>query len=144
MAYTYDLTTNRGKVRFFASDTGTRYDPDAAALTTPSVATCVFTDAEIDAFLTAAGSVVFLAAAYALQRLAQDEAFLANEIRRGAYENNRGSSAEALRAQARYWERQADEEGKFAGFIEMDWTDAAMAERLVNEELRESTEHWKI
>lgn len=62
MAFTYDLTTNRGAVRLALNDTvsGTGPRPDGSN----------FTDAEIDYFLTTAGSDVDAAVARACQALA--------------------------------------------------------------------------
>lgn len=51
MAFTYDTTTDRGKVRLLVYDTG--------------ATTAVFTDADIDAFLELSGGDVFLAASMA-------------------------------------------------------------------------------
>lgn len=56
MAFTYDVSTNRGKVRLLCFD---RVEADA-----------VFTDAEIDAFLSLGNSDVWLAASFACQDLA--------------------------------------------------------------------------
>jgi len=56
MACTYDISTNRGKVRRLINDTSTT--------------SCTFPDTEIDAFLTMAGGSVLLAASYACEALA--------------------------------------------------------------------------
>jgi len=53
MACTYDVTTDRGKVRLIIGDT--------------SITDCVFSDVEIDYFLTANSSNINLAAADALE-----------------------------------------------------------------------------
>ena len=53
MAFTYDITTDRGKVRLLISDT--------------NAADYQFEDTEIDAFLTMASSSLLLAASYALE-----------------------------------------------------------------------------
>lgn len=62
MAFTYDLTTSRGAVRLALNDTvsGTGPRPDGTN----------FTDAELDYFLTTAGSDVDAAVARACQALA--------------------------------------------------------------------------
>lgn len=57
---TYDPTTKAGKVRLLIPDTDT--------------AAAVFTDAEIDAFLSLEGNNIFLAAASALEVIASDRA----------------------------------------------------------------------
>jgi hypothetical protein len=59
MAFTFDPTTNRGKVRLLVSDT----DDQTAA-------NQVFTDAEIDAFLSLEDNEVYAAAAAAAQSMA--------------------------------------------------------------------------
>ncbi len=56
MAATYDLTTNVGKVRLIIGDTDVHPESDA-----------IFTDAEINHFLTVNGSDIDLAAADALE-----------------------------------------------------------------------------
>ncbi len=53
MAFTYDITTDRGKVRLLIGDT--------------NAADYQFEDDEIDAFLTLANSSLLLAASYALE-----------------------------------------------------------------------------
>lgn len=59
MAFTYDPTTDRGRVRLLVSDT----DDQTAA-------NQVFTDAEIDAFLSLEDNEVYAAAAAAAQSMA--------------------------------------------------------------------------
>ena len=56
MAATYDVTTDRGKVRLMIGDTDVTPATDAH-----------YTDAEIDAFLTMASGSLLLAASYALE-----------------------------------------------------------------------------
>jgi len=57
MACTYDITTNRGKVRRLINDTS-------------SPIGCTFPDDEIDAFLAMASNDVLMAASYAAESLA--------------------------------------------------------------------------
>lgn len=57
MAFTYDLTTNRGKTRLILGDTSTSGS--------------IFGDDEIDYFLSEEGSSVYKAAALGLESLAQ-------------------------------------------------------------------------
>lgn len=142
MAYTYDTTTDRGKVRMLADDTGTRYNPDTKVMTTPGADSCLYTDAEIDMFLSLSGSVVFLAAAMAIESMALKEAQLGNEVRRGAYESARGSASAELAQRAARLRAMANEEGAFGRFVEMDWTPQARVDRVTNEGLRSSTEWW--
>ena len=56
MACTYDITTNRGKVRRLINDTSTT--------------SCTFPDTEIDAFLVMASNSILLAASYAAESMA--------------------------------------------------------------------------
>ena len=133
MAYTYDITTDRGKVRLLTRTTGSG---------SPSADTCVLSDAEIDVFLELAGNVVPLAASMALHNLATNEAYLNNEVRMSGYDSTRGSRADAVSAQADYWERIAVDEGQWARFVEFDWNDNAEAKRILAEALRESGEWW--
>ena len=63
MAFTYDPTTDRGKVRLLLRDTDTVNSEYQ-----------LYTDAEIDAFLSMAGSDIYLAASDACLALATDAA----------------------------------------------------------------------
>ena len=63
MAFTYDPTTARGRVRLLVSDTN---DTDSTKQ--------VFTDAEVDAFLALEGQEVYMAAAAACRALAASTA----------------------------------------------------------------------
>ena len=66
MAFTYDLSTNRGKVRLLIQDTDETYE--------------FYSDAEIDAFLTIAGELdgdtVFYASALALESWASNQVLI--------------------------------------------------------------------
>lgn len=66
MAFTYDVTTSRGKVRRLIGDVDTAV-----------AANQVFTDDEIDAFLSLSSSDLFDAAAMALEAMAADQALFA-------------------------------------------------------------------
>lgn len=79
MAFTYDPTTDRGKVRLLVRDS--------------SEATAVFSDAEIDAFLSMAGSDIYLAASYGCQARAAQDATTGG-VRLGAYADSAGKSSE--------------------------------------------------
>ncbi|MEE8551467.1 MAG: hypothetical protein V3T08_09480 [Gemmatimonadota bacterium] len=63
MAFTYDTTTSRGRVRLLVSDTDTA---DATKQ--------IFTDAEIDAFLAFENNEIYAAAAAACESLAANTA----------------------------------------------------------------------
>ena len=66
MPWTYDVSTDRGKVRLLCTDSDTNQQ--------------IFTDAEIDAFLEIEGSSVRLAAAAALERIAATQALLLKKL----------------------------------------------------------------
>ena len=72
MAFTYDPTTNRGKVRLFLGDTDTA-----------TSANQIFTDAEIDAFLSIESSEVYAAAAAGCESLAAAATHSAVVVRAG-------------------------------------------------------------
>ncbi len=84
MAFTYDITTNRGKVRLLISDTdSTDYH---------------FEDDEIDAFLTMASSSLLLAASYALESWAATltNDYDAEKIGDYSYTNKKAANKTAL------------------------------------------------
>lgn len=73
MAFTYDVNTDRGRVRLLIADT------DSTSV--------LFQDDEIDAFLTLGESNVFLAAAMAIESLLREKGVrLAKRIKRDRYE----------------------------------------------------------
>ena len=84
MAFTYDITTNRGKVRLLIGDTdSTDYQ---------------FEDDEIDAFLTMASSSLLLAASYALESWAATltNDYDAEKIGDYSYTNKKAANKTAL------------------------------------------------
>ncbi len=102
MAFTYDLTTDRGKVRLIIRDTDT-----------VTVANQFFTDAEIDAFLDLHGndgSVACLkyAAADALDTWASNEAMVTKAVSLLDISTNGPAVAAALREHAKRLVEQAD------------------------------------
>lgn len=102
-----DYTTNRGKVRLLVNDVD-----EASGL--------VFTNAEIDAFLSLEGANVKRAAAQAIDTIADNEA-LASKVIRAQDKSTDGAKvadalrkrAAALRAQADRAEAEADDGGFF-------------------------------
>lgn len=66
MSFTYDVTTDAGKVRLITTDT----DQDNA----------IFEDDEIDSFLALKGGSILLAAATALDTIASSEALITKKI----------------------------------------------------------------
>ena len=93
----YDVTTDRGRVRLLVSDTG---GSDGL--------TFLFTNAEIDAFLTLRSSNVLLAAALALRTVAGNEAQTAKVITFLDLKTDGAKTAQALLALADKYEAQAD------------------------------------
>jgi hypothetical protein len=82
MAFTYDPTTARGKVRLLIQDTVS--------------ASAVFTDADIDAFLELAGGNAYAGAALACRSLAASYAKLAKSVTAGKYAETTGDAAKYL------------------------------------------------
>jgi len=89
MTFTYNLTTDRGKVRLYAQDTIS--------------ANAIFSDDEIDAFLTANSSDVYAAAADALEIIAANQAYVLKVISNNGLTTNGPAVAAALRATAQQW-----------------------------------------
>jgi len=106
MACTYDIDTDRGKVRLLIGDT--------------ALVDCNFTDDEIDAFLTMAGSVIYLAAAYALEAWAATLTDSAESEKIGDYAYTKKQAANKLALAKRY--READAETPYMTWGEMDLT----------------------
>lgn len=103
MAFTYDVTTDRGKVRLVITDT----DEDNA----------IFQDAEIDAFLTITKvndeNDLRLAAAMALDTMASSEAIIQKRIELLDLKTDGPAVAKSLREHAKELRRQVDEEFDF-------------------------------
>lgn len=130
MAFTYDPTTSRGQVRLNIYDTDT-VNADRQ----------IFTDAEIDAFLTMNGLIVKLASANALESMAASQVFLLKVMRNMDLQLDGGAVGRELRLQAKQlrkdWEDFGD--GTFDGMF--DWaemvdTSFAFRERVRKEALR--------
>ena len=110
MAFTYDVSTDRGKVRLLSTDR--------------KAARPLFTDDDIDAFLALNGSEVKLAAASALETIASDQVLVLKVISNNGLTTNGAAVSAALldraaRLRAEY-QQQADED--FCGF---DWAEHA-------------------
>ena len=128
MAFTYDPTTDRGKVRLIVPD---RVDTGH-----------VFTDAEIDTFLTMEVDVR-RSAALALETIASDEAMVLKVIKLGDLSTNGAQLSEALLKRAAALRTQAEdaeaaEDGGAFDVIEMVPNQFAYRERVYNEALRDS------
>lgn len=132
MAFTYSPSTDRGKVRLLISDTD---DSDATRQ--------LFTDEEIDTFLTLRASSVFRAAATALRTIASNEVQVQKRISILDLRTDGPSEARALRQLADDYEQAADEEDREAvsgGFAIAEFADDEFGrlERLRKEAERET------
>lgn len=98
MAFTYDITTDRGKVRLLCTDTDVAGGAPAQ----------YFQDAEIDYFLTAMSSNILRAAALALYTIAAQEILLMKRIRLLDLHTDGPAEAAELRALADTYQEKAD------------------------------------
>lgn len=127
MPATYDLSTDRGKVRLIIGDTDT--------------ANALFQDEELDAFLGLEGGDVRLAAAQALDAMASSETMIQKAIRLMDLSTDGPAVARQLREHARELRRQvAEGSGDMEGLF--DWAEMvtdrfSAGERLWKEFLRE-------
>jgi hypothetical protein len=128
MAYTYDLTTDVGKVRALTRDTR-------------GPATVFFQDDEIQFYLTLNGDDVRYAAAELLDVWASDEAMVTKVVTLLDVSTNGASVAAALRAHAKTLRELADQAATAsdAGFdtAEMALGPFSLREQIVNEGLKE-------
>lgn len=128
MSFTYDPTTDFGKVRLLAQD----FDSSNA----------VFQDNEIQAFLDLNSANVRLAAAQALEVIAANEAFIAKKSTIDGDSFDGPAVATALKGMAAEYRRQVmDADADGAGLF--DWAEDVvdtftLRERLLNELLRNS------
>jgi len=127
MAFTYDTTTSRGKVRLLIGDTDTS-----------TVANQIYTDAEIDAFLSMEKSVVRRAAASALESMAASQAMILKVLKVLDLETDGASLAKELRAQAAILREQAEVDDASSGwdYAEMVYDPFTRRERVWKENLR--------
>lgn len=121
MAFTYDLDTDRGKVRLKIRDTDLS-DPDRQ----------LFEDNEIDFFLTEAGFDLNLAAAGALDSIAANAALLAKMERIGDYVIDSKSMAAAVMKVAAHY-RSLSEQAPAFGFAEQTLSAFSWNEIVLNE-----------
>lgn len=101
MTFTYDLTTDRGKVRLYAQDT--------------TAANAIFSDDEIDAFLLANSNDVYASAADALEIIAANQAYVLKVITNNGLTTNGAQVAAALRATAAQWREKSTEKSTSTG-----------------------------
>jgi hypothetical protein len=125
MPFTYDPTTDAGKVRLLARDT------DSA-----TVANQFFQDAEIDAFLALEGGDVKLAAADALDAIASSQTLLLKKVKLGDLGTDGPAVAAALREHAKTLRAQVYTMEPAFDIAEMDLNDFSAREILRNDFLR--------
>lgn len=127
MTFTFDLTTNRGKVRLLCTDSDSAHE--------------IFDDDSIDAFLSIESDNVKRAAALALETIASSEVLVQKVIRLLDLSTNGASeSAELLkRAAMLRSQAEADEMGESSGidFAEMVYDPFSAREHVINEALDE-------
>ena len=125
MAFTYNLTTDAGKVRLLCTDS--------------VVANEIFNDDEIDAFLALESEDVRKAAALALETIASSEVLVQKRIRLlELTTDGPAESAELLKRAKLLRDQAADEEAGTDSMI--DWAEMnidafSVRERLINEAL---------
>lgn len=124
MAFTYDLGTNRGKVRLKIRDT------DTADSTRQ-----LFNDEEIDFFITEAVSDLNLAAAGALDAIAANAALLAKSTKIGDYSIDSKAMAEAVMKVAAHY-RALSEGAPAFDYAELNLSPFSEAELIWNDVLR--------
>jgi hypothetical protein len=111
MTYTYVLTTDIGRIRLLCQDTDiTGADPLRR----------VFTDEELQAYLTLESDVVKLAAAQACDEKATYLLLVLKDETSGDYTIRASGMAGLLQARARELRRQVEQDGSF-DIAETDW-----------------------
>jgi hypothetical protein len=121
MTFTYDPTTPRGQVRLLCTDVDS--------------ANQIFSDAEIDAFLTLEANDVRYGAAQALDTIASQQALVLKVIRLLDLQTDGAKVAAELRARAVGLREQSDADASF-DVVEMVPNDFAARERIWKEFLR--------
>lgn len=111
MTYTYVLTTAIGQIRLLSQDTDTTGGDPLRR---------VFTDEELQAYLTMEGDVVKLAAAQACDEKATYLLLVLKDETSGDYTIRASGMAALLQARARELRRQVEEDGSF-DIAEIDW-----------------------
>jgi hypothetical protein len=131
MAFTYNVATDRGKVRLLCTDTDEAGGADAQ----------FFQDDEIDVFLDLMGSNILRAAAVALLTIAAQEVLLMKRITLLDLSTDGPAEAAALRELANTYQEKADlaeasEVGGAFDYAEMVVDEFTARERLEKEALR--------
>lgn len=139
-AYTYDLTTNVGKVRLYTDDHDfSNVDPTL----TSDQRSAIFTDEELAVFLSDNGDVVYRAAAAVLRVISASRALMVQSRRIGETAVDYGSAREHLLKQATEYERLADidtggVEDAADGIAMQSWNDFSERRIMVDAWLRRS------
>jgi hypothetical protein len=115
MSFTYDVSTNEGKVRLIITDTDS---------TNP-----IFQDAEIEAWLGLMGGSILLAAAQALDTIASSEALIMKKIRLLDVTTDGPAVAKALRDHAQKLREQQQMEDVEGAFDIAEWVVDDFSER---------------
>ena len=127
MAFTYDLTTDRGKVRLLSTDSVEAYE--------------IFDDDDIDAFLSLESSNVKKAAALALETIASSEVLVQKRIKLLDLSTDGPAESAELLKRAALLRSQADADEE-AGYSPFDWAelvydDFGLRERIIDEALED-------
>lgn len=121
MAFSYDPTTDRGRVRLQIGDTDT-VNADRQ----------LFTDAEIDAFLALNGSIVKLSAADALDAIAANQLMVLKVIKNMDLSLDGSKVADSFRELAKGLRKSWDDygDGSYEGMFDYaEFADTAFAKR---------------
>ena len=121
MAWTFDPTTDRGRVRLLIGDDDTDNQ--------------IFQDASIDAFLALEGDVVKLGAAAALEAIASKQAYIQKVMKVGDLTTDGAKLAQALRELAANWRAQVEDEPAY-DIAEWSISPAAATEITLKDALR--------
>lgn len=127
MTFTFDLTTDRGKVRLLCNDKESAYE--------------IFSDDEIDAFLLMENNSIKRSAALALETIASSEVLVQKVIKLLDISTNGASESAELLKRAAMLRSQADNDelGESSGidFAEMIYDPFSEREHEINEALED-------
>ena len=128
MVFSYDPTTDLGKVRLLCTDSIEAYE--------------IFTDADITAFMDIEGSNVRKSAALALETIASSEVLVQKRIRLLELTTDGPAESAALLQRSKMLRAQADDdeaaESSSIDWAEMNLDDFSVRERIINEGLRDA------
>mgnify|MGYP001598245537 CR=1 FL=1 len=123
MAWTYDPTTSRGRVRLICTDTDS--------------ANQIFNDAEIDTFLVIEGDSLKKAAALALETIASQEALILKCVKTADVQTDGAKLAQTLLARAKSLRESADADDYTFDWAEQTLSDTNARDIVWNSALRE-------